>query len=387
MAGSRSSHPEEDGWHAAGLVACLPGLSLASLSLLGLVLLTTTPGCGGGTSSDSTTSGATPASSNGDSAGETGTQEPPTAGHSQDTSSATRVVDGRKWVGDIPYDVFFDNPTAIANDATTVAVATPANGGETAPAAGGGTESQPADSASGGGAAPAGNWEALIPKQVLEDEVSRLQNELKASMINVGKYNSSFQQVASNGTSLAAMAYIAMQHPQGPNWQENAKYVLSLATAISDNASGRGRTAYTATQLPFEQIATILAGSKPAGLEEPDAEIDLSLSVYRSGIMERMRVAQDKMKKDFGREEDWAANRDAVIHEATVLAAMTALIGSTDYDSAEEAEYRQFVKDMVTACQEIVSATRGENFDGYKGALDGVQKACDGCHMGYRFGS
>ncbi|MCA9114711.1 MAG: cytochrome c [Planctomycetaceae bacterium] len=370
---------------ASSTLSC-PSRKLQRLAvcLTGFCLLTAVTGCGGEDPPATGTTGTeTAASSSGQSAGETTAAAPQSAGHSQASTSGTRVEDGRKWIGDIPYDVFYDNPTAVANDSATVAVATPDAG--TAPAAGGTAETPAESPPAAGSSSPLQDWKTLIAKQALEDEVSRLQNQLKASLVNVGRYNSTYQQVASDGTALGAMAYIALQHPEGPGWKDNAKYVLSLASTIADSASGRGRPAFEATQLPFEKINTILAGSKPPDLEEPD-EIDLSLSVYRSGIMERMRLAQDLMKKDYGREEDWAANRDKVLREASVLAAMTALIASPDYDSAEEMEYRQYVKDMVAACQEIISATKGENFDSYKTALDGVQKACDGCHMGYRFG-
>ena len=121
---------------ASSTLSC-PSRKLQRLAvcLTGFCLLTAVTGCGGEDPPATGTTGTeTAASSTGQSTGEPTTAAPQSAGHSQASTSGTRVEDGRKWIGDIPYDVFYDNPTAVANDSATVAVATPDAG--TAPAAG-----------------------------------------------------------------------------------------------------------------------------------------------------------------------------------------------------------------------------------------------------------
>ena len=140
---------------------------------------------------------------------------------------------GRKWLGDVPYDVFFNDPLAVAAEGGTPAVAT-----SRAPAALAEATSPPqkeAGSFSRVGSKPASrpasrkpeaaagrDWNALIEMDVLDAEVKRIRNELAAQLQSVPKYNSHFQEIAIAGTTLAAVAEIVAEHPGSLSWKPNA---------------------------------------------------------------------------------------------------------------------------------------------------------------------
>ncbi len=187
---------------------------------------------------------------------------------------------GRKWLGDVPYDVFFNDPLAVAAEGGTPAVARQAAlrrlGGSDKPSAEGGRSfsragSKPASRpASRKPEAAAGrDWNALIEMDVLDAEVKRIRNELAAQLQSVPKYNSHFQEIAIAGTTLAAVAEIVAEHPGSVSWKPNAPFVRDLAAKIHDAASAPGGPAFQATKTPYEQLVDVLDGNLPAGVPVP----------------------------------------------------------------------------------------------------------------------
>src|SRR5690606_31521416 len=116
-----------------------------------------------------------------------------------------------KWIGTIPYDVFYDQPLVIAaNSSPTGTVpalpsanamaaattspsaspampATPAGSTPAAPAA------SPATNAPKGAAA---NWAEVIPMPVLVEEIKLLRTQLTGNLQTVATYNKSFKSIS-----------------------------------------------------------------------------------------------------------------------------------------------------------------------------------------------
>lgn len=294
--------------------------------------------------------------------------------------------DGRKWIENIPYDVWFDNPIAVANDSRPVGTGTAGSPGSVILPSGNhgkagepGTEPEAKSSKSI-------DWKAIVPAAVLDSEVKDIRNRMTQNLQTVGKYNGHYKEIEVDGTVLAAVGVIAHEHPDPLRWKEHALYLRDLGTAIADSSTGLGRKAFDATQASYEKVVGILNGSAPADMPDPDPNADLTFTVYRSGVMKRMDRAFKQMKDDVSDKQTLLAKRDDVLHEAGMLAALATLIQNPNYSSAGEQKYAEQARGLVKAGLDIGQSIEDANFDAYRDALNRIQKRCDECHADYRFG-
>jgi len=293
-------------------------------------------------------------------------------------------ADGRKWIEDVPYDVWFDDPLAIVADDQPVAVSaetvsTAAAAPTTSEAAAIGSPDDPRV------AAAVRDWAALIAIEILDDEIKRIHNALNQSLQSAGRYNQSFEEVQVHGAALAALAEIAAQHSEQTAWQGNARYVRDLGARIEEQAQERGRAAFDGVRLPFERLLDLLGADRPTDLEEPDADAEFAERADRGSLMKRMETALQWLRQNKSTEDGFAKDADDTLHEAAILAALSAVVATGGYTSADEPEYQAHIAALIDANLELTGAVQTKNFGNFSQALARVEKKCNDCHQEYRF--
>lgn len=301
---------------------------------------------------------------------------------------------GNRWVGDVPfdvYDVFFDEPLVVVSDSQVVTTNSGGTGvgmtpsmpekgtGGTTPAEN--TAKPPADSGSGGSVA----WEEIVSSEILLAEAKRLRNDLTNTLRSVGTYNRDFKSVQYRGATLSMVAGILIEHPGEVTWKDNAKYIRDLSTEMALGADATGRSAYEKAQVPFEKVIVMLNGSTPPDLPESKDKLPFGEYANRGWLMERMEKAQGFLKLNVQNEADLKSKAEDAIHEATILAAISKVLADEEYLFADEESYQNYVKEMIKVCQAAAEAVKQENIENYKAAMNDMQKACDQCHLEYRF--
>jgi hypothetical protein len=323
---------------------------------------------------------------------------------------------GRKWLGDVPYDVFFDDPLAVAAEGRTdgrakgtpstaqpngkaaVASAEPAVGSAAAPepTTAGETSSRPANRAgttsttSAGTstaktAAPSTDWSDLIDPDTLDAEVKRIRTELTAGLQSVGKYNARYQEIAVAGATLAALAEIVVELPRSSSWKEHAASVRDLAASIHDAAKALGGPAYQATKAPTDQLMDVLDGNLPAGLPASEPMRDFSQVANRSALMKRMDRSFQRLKKGGTAQQLLKNNAAQALEDAAILAALSRVISVGHYDSADDPKYHAHATDLTRAATDLATATKSGDAPAFADSLTRIQKRCDACHADFRF--
>lgn len=291
-----------------------------------------------------------------------------------------------KWIGDIPYDVFYDQPLVVASENTalaptavlsTVPDTTPAEGAPegTAPAAGASTTAP--------GRGP--DWKQLASADVLNEEVKRLRNSLTTNLNTLATYNRNVEAIVNDGAMLAALAAVIEVHPDRISWTDNAKYVRDLGYEISTKADGSGRGPFEATKLPFEQTLAILNGGPPPDREAAD-KVPFADVADRGELMKHTKKSFDYLKTEINTAARFQELQDEVTREAAVLASLGGMISTESYDSTDEELYRQFVTDFIQANVDITAAAAADDFTKFEDARGRVQNACNACHGEYAFG-
>ncbi len=377
------------------------GCRMAPLAVLILI------GCNGGSSVSGT--GASPAVQSGAKIASTAKQVPAARTLSQprpsesdsNTGFETRAEvrtdsQGRKFLGDVPYDVFFDNPLAVAaeggpvstggnNPALAAAAAKPSANHKTSNSTAGSPPQKSPPSSEKSEGAGQNEWSRLVEIDVLDAEVKRIRNELAAQLQSVGKYNSHYQEIAVAGTTLAVVAEIVAEHAGSVSWKNNAPLIRDLGMKIHDAASAPGSTASQATKTPYDQVVDVLDGNVPAGVPASQPQRDFSEVASRDAIMKRMDHSFQWLKKSGPAQQVLRKQSAEAIHEASLLAALGRVIAVGHYDSADDAKYKTHSSELSKSAAAVAAAVKSEDAAAFTDAVGRVQKRCDACHADFRF--
>ncbi len=387
----------------------IPGIVglLAAFGLLAAV------GCGGGAS--------TPDASSAESDGVVGAPavadgSPADAGGNPDSGNASRArssrgrdevyVDetGQKWFGDVPYDVFFDDPIAVAMRGTPAvpvdSSAGPVSGATESPP----VVSDPSDSvpetrspepanvpgtlpttgSETATAAAGARWSDLLPIEDLNEEVTNIRNFLNETVQTTGSYNSSMLMIPQKAATLGVLAGVALEHPTRIGWKDRAAYVRDIARRMNEAPLQRGPKDQRRLLALFESLAEILSGSRPTDLPDPPTKSSFSDVSEMRLVMMRMEEAETRLRTEAGSEGALTKNRSMVKHEAAILATMAHLVTRPDYGFADDGEFVKFGQTVVDAAMAIHTAADAPDFSAYQVSLSKISTTCQACHSQYK---
>jgi len=295
--------------------------------------------------------------------------------------------EGRKMIDGIPYDVWFDNPLAVAGDNQVVEPVSLSGNSNTgtpkaAPATGNkkpvaGKNSTPAVS---GGI----DWKMIIPMPVLESQVKDIRNRLTKNMQSVGSYNTTYLELPTFTSTLAALAGIATEHPEDVSWKKNAKHLRDLAASISSETLMRGAKSFRKIQVPYEQMIVIMNGSAPAGLPEAPDKRPLSDVASMGDLMKRADIAYKWLKSNVGSADALKSEKEKIIEETHLLAAIAKIITTEGYGYVDDKGFLNHANPMAEACLKMVEAAKSDNFSQFDEGLSRIYKSCTECHSEYK---
>lgn len=351
--------------------------ALFALSALPLSVLS---GCGGGTPAEPTS----PVSTAPD-----GTDPAPVSAAAPAPQSTSNVASGQKMLGDIPYDVWFDDPVGIVNSsqqipttggASTIAGTPSGMGGSNAVAATPATtavEPPPATTDSA-------DWSTVISADILQAEVKSIRNFLNQNLQTVGAYNASMFEIPARTATLSAMAGIASSHSGEISWKKRAAYIRSISATMHEEKLQTGPKFQRPLLGKFEQIDEMLSGSLPGGMEEPPAEFEFAELAEMPFLMKRMEMAFNNMKTNAGSEDGFKENEEMVKHESAVLGALMKAVLTEGYGYSDDEEFLAFAKPIQDAATSMTDAVDLGNFDQYDAGLSAITKSCTQCHNIYK---
>ena len=293
--------------------------------------------------------------------------------------------DGRKMIDGIPYDVWFDNPLSVAGNTQAVApVSLPGNAVAATPSTPAPTGEMKTATTPDAPATGGIDWKTIIPMPVLEAHVKGIRNRLTKNMQSVGTYNNSYLEIPTFTATLAALASIVTEHPEDVGWKKNAKYLRDLAAGISAEPLKRGAKSFRETQVPYEQMIVIMNGSLPAGIADADEKKPLSDVASMGDLMKRADIASKWLKSNVGSADALKSEKEKVIEEAHLLAAISKIITTEGYGYVDDEGFLNHANPMMEASLKMVAAAKSDNYPQFDEGLTRVYKSCTECHSEYK---
>ncbi|HET6424040.1 MAG TPA: hypothetical protein VFG20_10180, partial [Planctomycetaceae bacterium] len=299
------------------------------------------------------------------------------SGGNPSTSPLKVDADGRKWLGDIPLDVFYDDPLAVVADSAKVAPtmaadpgtpATPAKTDTPAPAT--------TDSATAG---MGSDWKDLISIDQVQAETKRIRNHLTVALQSAGTYNGHYKELQVDGAVMAALANIVAQHPESVTWKPNAKFIRDYGHQLSEAATALGKEAFEKSQTASEKMTAVLDGNAPSddnvAPQRPFGEV-----ANRAGVMKRIEKASEWMRTNIATENKFKSELEQIQTEATMIATLGKVVTDPSYDSASEDDYQGWAKSLIDGAREAAASTQEQAFPKFQSAINKINKACQDCH-------
>ena len=292
---------------------------------------------------------------------------------------------GRRYLGRVPYDVFFDHPLDIAGDPA------PADGSPTAGTSGGSdetasvvsdTDAVPPNGTSGDSADNRPAWHDILPAAVIETEMKAVRNFLNEKLRSVGTYNASVTMLPAAAALGAALAVMAANHEGDISWKDDALWLRDLAAGMNETPLQRGAKDQRRLLRLFEDMADILNRSRPAGLPDPQDADPADVADMRL-LMQRMETAEQRLRTDVSR-ESIGRSREQIHHETWLLSGLMALLSTESYGYADDPDFLGHATKLRTACDGMRTAADAGDFDTYQVHLSAAAAACQACHRDYR---
>lgn len=286
-------------------------------------------------------------------------------------------------IGDIPLDVWLENPIGESKKTGTAA---PASTATEKPVETVATKTPMPVEAPVEAPKPAGggDWAGIISLDDLQEETKRIRLELQDHLSAIGKYNAHYKDdIVANGSVLSALAGIALEHPEKVSWKDHAAHVRDIAADMAKKSKGLGQKPFDETKKEFEKIDGLLSGNPPPDIGEATAGIPFSEVVSRRGLMKRLQISTDSLRANFQTEAALMKDSEEAAHTASVVAAVAKVIGTEGYPNADEEDYQKFVKGLMEVNVALAKAARDKDFAAFSEANGKIGKFCGDCHAAY----
>lgn len=239
----------------------------------------------------------------------------------------------------------------------------------------------------GGNATPSAGgfqWSGLISAETIEDEMKALQGKVSENVTTPAKFKGGgFKEGRRQFTELALLFAIIAQYDGDVRWKDNAGGVRDLMARAGYNCKVGTDASYNEAKLRRDDLEQMVRGGR---IEAPEANPDAKWDKIadRPPLMQRLEEAQQRMAPAIANSGDFSKHADVLLREAELLAVIAEAISQEGFEFADDETYVDYAHQMRDAAIEIVGAVKGKDYQSARAAAGKIEKACSGCHEGYR---
>jgi cytochrome c556 len=227
-------------------------------------------------------------------------------------------------------------------------------------------------------------WSKVISRATVEDEVKRLQKQLALDVTTPVKFKSEYAKAHQSYSMLSMLFAIIGEYDQEIRWKNFAAEAQVSFEKAAANARVGTSQSYESCRRRLEDLTEMVRGGNFAGSESPPANLDWSIVVDRSPLMERLQSAQDRLKLLTASKGEFTRELASVIQEAELVAAISNVLTRENMTDADDEGYVEFANAMNMAALQIVTAGKNNDFDAASRAANITSQSCDNCHSEWR---
>lgn len=229
-------------------------------------------------------------------------------------------------------------------------------------------------------------WSKVIKAEQLEQEVKRLNGIIDSTVTTPRKFASgAYRDARLHFSMLAVLFGIISEYDGDVRWQENAPIARDLFAKMADNATAGSQAVYNQAKLRKEDLLEIINGGKLSVPGEFDPETHWDDVIDRSPLMERVEIGLgDRIKPWTASVGDFKENRESLLLEAAMFAAIAEVLTREGLPDADQEGYVELAREMRDAALQIVTAIETDDYDLALSAGSLVAESCQNCHDNWR---
>lgn len=227
-------------------------------------------------------------------------------------------------------------------------------------------------------------WSSHISGDVLEAEIKRLQKDLMRQVTSPGKYKTEYTKARYSFQMLSMLFGIIIEHDEDVRWKRVANLAQPTFSIAAKNARRGDSDSYQYAVARRDDLAELIRGGNMSSNEKPVDALVWGDVVSRSPLMERLQESVDKVKPMLSSKDEFSANREAILHEANLLAAMSEILGRDSMEDAEEDDYVAYTREMGNGARMMISSLTADSYDAVSEGFNQINQSCSNCHDDWR---
>lgn len=244
-----------------------------------------------------------------------------------------------------------------------------------------------ASSASGSSTPSSGSgWSQHISATTIEDEIKLLKRLVDQDVSTPGEFKGRGYSECRRHFTIAAMLFgIIHEYDGDVRWKSNAAVARDLFARTAANAKVGTTQVFNEAKLRKTDLGDLINGSQLVAAKEASAENDWPNIADRGPLMQRLEMALDGgVKKFVSSESEFKSNKDKLIHEAELIAAIGAVLTKGGMEDGDDDTYAEYAQQMQSAARDVVKGAKDGEYDFSRKAAGAIDQACSVCHESYR---
>ncbi|MBM4003280.1 MAG: hypothetical protein FJ295_08335 [Planctomycetes bacterium] len=250
----------------------------------------------------------------------------------------------------------------------------------------GGTRNQDASVGDGAGATESG-WASRIDGSVIEDEVKAVRIEVDECVTNPTDFaGRGYKLARMHFTTLAMLFGIASEYDGNVRWKSDAPSARdAFARAAANAKAGGNAQVYAEAKARKQDLQALIGGEGFANKTNAEAKTVWGQTCDRLPLMQRLELSQSmRMQPWTADKAGFKANKESLLHEAQIVAAIGEVLSREGMADADADEYTAFCHSLKKGALDVLEAIKLDNDDLARKAVGDINLSCDKCHGSYR---
>jgi hypothetical protein len=252
--------------------------------------------------------------------------------------------------------------------------------------ANGGGRNQGAASGDGGSANGSG-WALVIDGFVIEDEIKAVRIAVDECVTNPTDFaGRGYKPARMHFTTLAMLFGIASEYDGNVRWKADAPSAReAFARAAANAKAGGNAQVYAEAKARKQDLQSLIGGEGFANKTNAEAKTVWGQTCDRLPLMQRLELSQSmRMQPWTADKASFKANKESLLHEAQMVAAIGEVLSLDGMADADADEYKAFCRLLKKGAIDVLEAIKLDNDDAARKAVGDINLSCDKCHGSYR---
>lgn len=225
-------------------------------------------------------------------------------------------------------------------------------------------------------------WSTLITGDTLESEIKAQPPEIDKALKAANPHKETRMVV----TYLATLYNVIFKYDKSDvRWKADGHALRDMFAKGGNNMKAWTDSQKKQAVKLKEDLAALIQGNPPSLSTSLDGAASWVEVADRTPLMHRFEIGLQGRLSAWSKDADAVKkNKDAVVREAEVLAMLARVIQDKSYDSADDAAYLGFAKDLEKHAVAAAAAAKSGDGAAASSAVAKMQKACDDCHGSFR---